>query len=217
VLFTALLIEETHAMRKPIYIFALCGLLMMVSTPASAHGGVSIEEDQCILTIGPYKMHFTGYQPEVAPEKEFCEDIPAVGRAIIVLDYLDTALRELATGVRIVEAESWTAAQAAVENAQQPTVLHRPPKTYKTGTLQIEHQFDKPGYFVGLVTVQGDRQEQLISRFPFSVGRKATSQAPYTLAVMALLLAGLGAVYYFYQSRKRGGGPPSPLERGFKA
>lgn len=204
-------------MRKPIYIFALCGLLMMVSTPASAHGGVSIEEDQCILRIGPYKMHFTGYLPEVAPEKEFCEDIPAVGRAIIVLDYLDTALRELATGVRIVEAESWTAAQAAVENAQRPTVLHRLPKTYKTGTLQIEHQFDKPGYFVGLVTVQGDRQEQLVSRFPFSVGRKATSQAPYTLAVMALLLASLGAIYYFYQSRKRGGSPPSPLEQGFKA
>jgi len=122
--------------------------------------------------IGPYKMHFTGYQPDVAPEKEFCEDIPAVGRAIIVLDYLDTALRELATGVRIVEAESWTAAQAAVENAQRPTVLHRLPKTYKTGTLQIEHQFDKPGYFVGLVTVQGDRQEQLVSRFPFSGGGK---------------------------------------------
>jgi hypothetical protein len=34
---------------------------------------------------------------------------------------------------------------------------------------------------------------------------------------MALLLAGLGAIYYFYQSRKKGGGPPFPLEQGFKA
>ena len=148
---------------------------MMVSAPASAHGGVSIQEDQCVLTIGPYRMHLTGYQPEVAPEKKFCEDIPAVGRAIIVLDYLDTALRELATGVRIVEAESWAAAQAVAEDTQRPTVLDKPPGTYKTGTLQIEHRFDKPGYFVGLVTVQSNRQEQIVSRFPFSVG-KATSQ-----------------------------------------
>ena len=63
--------EETYAMRKPIYIFALCGLLMMVSTPASAHGGVSIEEDQCILRIGPYKMHFTGYLPVLGREQKF--------------------------------------------------------------------------------------------------------------------------------------------------
>jgi len=163
-------------------------------------------------------MHFTGYLPEVAPEKEFCEDIPAVGRAIIVLDYLDTALRELATGVRIVEAELWTAAQAAVENAQRPTVLHRLPKTYKTGTLQIEHQFDKPGYFVGLVTVQGDRQEQLVSALSFFGGEESDLTSPLYARRHGAAPGGPRCHLLLLSVSKKGRRPtPSPLEQGFKA
>ena len=30
--------------------------------------------------IGPYNMHFTGYQPDNTRNKEFCEDIPSTGR-----------------------------------------------------------------------------------------------------------------------------------------
>ena len=65
---------------------ALAGLLLAIGIPFSAqvqaHGGLSLADDVCKLTIGPYTMHFTGYQPEATQEKEFCEDIPATGRTV---------------------------------------------------------------------------------------------------------------------------------------
>ena len=58
-----------------------------------AHGGLAMEQDMCKLTVGPYMMHFAGYQ-EDAQRTEFCEDIPHKGPTIIVLDAVDTALRD---------------------------------------------------------------------------------------------------------------------------
>ena len=34
-----------------------------IASAVHAHGGVSIEKDLCVLQLGPYRMHFTGYQP----------------------------------------------------------------------------------------------------------------------------------------------------------
>lgn len=42
---------------------------MVCSIQVQAHGGLSLAEDMCKLTIGPYTMHFTGYQPESTQEK----------------------------------------------------------------------------------------------------------------------------------------------------
>ncbi|MGH8611343.1 MAG: hypothetical protein ACREYF_04640 [Gammaproteobacteria bacterium] len=55
--------------------------LLLVNATAWAHGGVSIEEDKCVLKIGTFLMHFTGYQPESRGSEEFCEDIPNTGHA----------------------------------------------------------------------------------------------------------------------------------------
>ena len=67
---------------KPV---GFCVLMLAIgmpffSTQAQAHGGLALAEDMCRLTIGPYNMHFTGYQPDNTRNKEFCEDIPATGR-----------------------------------------------------------------------------------------------------------------------------------------
>jgi hypothetical protein len=68
---------------------------------AFAHGGLSMDEDTA--SVGPYLMHFVGYQPDSASgPKEFCEDIPETGRTIVVLDYLNDELRDLPTEVRII-------------------------------------------------------------------------------------------------------------------
>ncbi len=85
---------------------ALVGLMLAIcipfSTQVAAHGGLSLADDVCKLTIGPYTMHFTGYQPDSTQEKEFCEDIPATGRTVVALDYIEEALRPLPTEVRII-------------------------------------------------------------------------------------------------------------------
>jgi hypothetical protein len=144
----------------------LCILMLAVgasfSTEAQAHGGLALAEDMCRLTIGPYNMHFTGYQPDNTRNKEFCEDIPATGRTVVVLDYMDDALRPLPTEVRVIRDTG------SEKDLQAVTVLHLPPKIYPNGTVNFEYNFAQPGKYVGLVTVGGTPEH--VSRFPFSVG-----------------------------------------------
>jgi hypothetical protein len=149
---------------------AFAGVLLMLSlsfsTQVQAHGGLSLADDICKLTIGPFTMHFTGYQPEATQEKEFCEDIPATGRTVVALDYIEEALRPLPTEVRIIRD---TGAQPGAEgNLDEITILHIPAKVYPNGSINFEYDFMQPGKFVGLVTVRD--KEDYVSRFPFSVG-----------------------------------------------
>jgi hypothetical protein len=193
--------------------FRLLGIflgVLLANTAVYAHGGVSIEQDTCVLAIGPYRMHLTGYQPQVTAGEEFCEDIPAVGNSIIVLDYVDEPLRDMVAGVQVIEKDSWTAAQSTAGDNEAKAILETPPKLYKSGSLKIEHRFDKPGYFVGFLTAEKEGQEKLVSRFPFSVGYGVGSMekggggyAIYGIVALAVLLAG-GAFYYLKGRQQKG-------------
>jgi len=179
---------------------ALAGLLLTLSlsftAQVQAHGGLSLADDICKLTIGPFTMHFTGYQPESTQEKEFCEDIPATGRTVVALDYIEEALRPLPTEVRIIRD---TGAQAGAEgNLDAITILHIPAKVYPNGSINFEYDFMQPGKFVGLVTVRD--KEEYVSRFPFSVGEpKGTS--PYLIVAIAALIG--AAAVFFLRGRQK--------------
>jgi hypothetical protein len=151
-------------------------------------------------------MHFTGYQPQSRYGQEFCEDIPDTGAAVIVLDYVDAALRKMETGVKIVRYDSWAAAQRAKTDAEAPTVLEMEPDLYKRGSIIIEHQFTEPGYFVGLVSSHVDGQEPIVSRFPFSVGYgkgSTESSSLNMLMYLGLILLAAGGGYYYLNSQKK--------------
>src|ERR1700730_2484538 len=85
---------------KYVLLFVTCAWLT-VSGTAAGHGAVSMEQDICKLKVGSLQMHFAGYQPD-SSRSEFCEDIPRIGRTVIVLDFIDDALRDLKTEVLIV-------------------------------------------------------------------------------------------------------------------
>jgi hypothetical protein len=183
---------------------------LIISTRASAHGGVSIEQDTCVLRIGPYRMHFAGYQPETASGVEFCEDIPVVGKAIIVLDFVEPQLKDRTTEVRILErTDSWDAALNQPEGDKDAqTILHLPPQLYTTSTIRIDYTFNKAGNFVGLVTSTGGR-DSIVSRFPFRVGYTGLIGSGgggylYGIIGVAILIAG-GAFYYFKMRKKAEG------------
>ena len=164
-----------------------------------AHGGLSMAEDMCKLTVGPYMMHFTGYQPENTQQKQFCEDIPATGQTVVVLDYIEQELRSLPTEVRIIRDTG------AEDNLEAITVLHLPAKVYPNGSIDFTHTFAQPGKFVGLVTV-GDT-EQYVSRFPFSVGEtKVFSKLLniYMVPVLAVII--VGAIFYFSRRGEKSSG-----------
>jgi hypothetical protein len=156
--------------------------------PAEAHGRLGAAEGRCRLFIGPDIMNFTGYLPE-ASKNEFCEDIPATGPMIMVLDAEQDELRDMKIELRIVKDVGGE--EKENENLQAVTVAYREPKSYPTGTINFEHTFDEPGYFVGIVTVTGDHGERWVSRFPFSVGKSFMRDLPIYLTL------GLGTVAAF--------------------
>ena len=86
---------------KQAILVGLFATSMLLTAQVQAHGGLALAEDMCVLTVGPYRMHFTGYQP-LSQEEEFCEDIPEVGKTVIALDYIQEELRPLKTEVRII-------------------------------------------------------------------------------------------------------------------
>lgn len=159
-----------------------------------------MDADYCKLRVGRYLMHFVGYQPDSQnATREFCEDIPEIGPTIIVLDYIDEALRDLPTEVRVIKDTG------DETNLDAVTVFHLPAKVYPSGSLSLEHNFDQGGRYVGLVTVSGP--EKYVSRFPFSVGKSGFNwlQIIGAIAVVAAAVA----LYRFAQrqrSRQAGSG-----------
>ena len=174
----------------------LCVLMLAIgslfSTQALAHGGLALADDMCRLTIGPYNMHFTGYQPDNTRNKEFCEDIPATGRTVVVLDYMEDALRPMTTEVRVIKDTG------SEQDLQAITILHLPPKVYPAGSVNFEYNFEHPGKFIGLVTV-GDKQ---VSRFPFSVGETKLPLPPGYFMI-AFAGAAVVVVVIFFALRGR--------------
>jgi hypothetical protein len=138
------------------------------SQRAVAHGAVMMDADICKLKVAGYFMHFTGYQPQ-SSRAEFCEDIPAPGKAVIVLDFVDDALRDMTTSVRIVRKGGSSASMEKMQANEETGLLFVPPKKYPNGTIKLDVTFNEPGNYVGIVTV-GDQNES-VATFPFDVGR----------------------------------------------
>lgn len=184
---------EKGNMRAYFAIFLAVLLFGSMQERAFAHGSISMEKDVCKLQLGKYMMHFTGYLPEATGSKEFCEDIPRTGSIVMALDAIDAELRDMPIEVRII--------QDAGEkgDAEAVTVLHLAPQRYPTGSISIEHKFDQPGKFVGLVTA-GEKGEH-VSRFPFSVAISRPAYEKYLL-ILAVLLIGF-ALYRFSGRARR--------------
>lgn len=181
----------------------------MLASQAQAHGGVSVQENKCVMKIGPYLLSFTGYQPEKTYDK-FCDDIPGSGRTVIVLDAEQSSaganaageansndLRDMAIDFRVLR----NVGQAGDEvNMEQNTEVYMPPKKYPTGTLHFEHNF-KDGNYIGLVSAKNDHGQVFVSRFPFAVGQ-TMGNALIVYLVGGVIAIGAIAGYFFYKRSK---------------
>ncbi len=180
----------------------------LLASNAYAHGGVSVQDNKCIMRIGPDIMYFTGYQPQVS-RQEFCDDIPNAGQMVVALDMQEKELRDMTTEIRIIKDLGThttlngypylTDAELADPNELQPaTVYYNPPKKYPTGTLTFQHDFPETGKFIGIVTVKNDHGQTYISQFPFSVGTPVGKTFTiWGIVGVALCAAGFG-LWRFY-------------------
>jgi hypothetical protein len=174
------------------FLVALTMATFGLTAEALAHGGVSVDQGQCIMKIGPDTMTFTGYQP-LKSRDQFCDDIPDVGPTIIVLDAQQDELRDMELEIRILRN---VGQKDDNENLEQNTEIYVPPKKYRTGTLNFEYNFAKEGKYIGLVKARSDDgKKEYVSRFPFSVGETAGRDLTIAVFFASLALVGFGLYY----------------------
>ncbi len=191
-------------------------LLAMVlsASAAHAHGGVGMQDNRCVLRIGPDLMFFTGYQPQNSRD-EFCDDIPNTGQTVVVLDMQNTELRDMQTEIRIIKDEGnhttmnglpfLTDAELGSPQVLDPvTITHVLPRTYPTGTLNFEHTFPETGKFIGIVTVKNAHGQTYVSQFPFSVGKGFGKNIGIYVSMVVVLFAAVFMLWHLGRKQKLG-------------
>lgn len=182
----------------------LCALPVLLASllpiEAPAHGGVSMDQDICLMKLGTYLSHFTAYMPERRATQEFCEDLPEVGNVIMVMDFFSDELRPMQTDFRIVRDVKEIGRTATLtdlgtaEEIEKATVYYKPAAAYPHGTLSASYRFEQEGLFVGIVTATGPDGVRHVSVFPFAVGQK--SYWRYLIILLLALAAAIGLYRY---------------------
>jgi hypothetical protein len=166
-----------------------------------------VEEDKCILRLGANRAHFAGYQPEHRASQEFCEDIPEVGRAVIVIDFIQPVLRERVVEFRILRDVDGLGVKARLEDLgdasmmAQRTLAVLPAQTYPRGTITtLDHRFSEPGWYIGVISAHDATSGKTeTSVFPFRVGVRSY----WKYLPLPLILIGLAVLLYRLTGQKR--------------
>ena len=177
-------------------------LIYLLPNQLLAHGGVFVEDDLCVIQIGFFKAHFTIYQPEIAGNKEYCEDIPNTGTSLFILDYLHESLNTLPVDFRIIKnvtdhgrATTWQHL-SAINDLEQHTVYYQPDMVVLNGTLEAEYNFTETGHYVGIVTTrQPGNQKIYRAVFPFKVGVSTLGYLPLFIGLILLV-----ELFYLYSN-----------------
>ncbi|WP_308811241.1 MULTISPECIES: hypothetical protein [Nitrosomonas] len=112
---------------------------------AGAHGKVAMEEDNCMRRIGENMIHLSTYQPQVNEEGHYCTEIPKAGNAILVIDLVDPALREMPIGVKVMKGS---------KAGEGDTITNLHPAMYQDGVISTQSPLEQGKYLV-LITAEG--------------------------------------------------------------
>jgi len=119
-------------------------IAMLYTGTVNAHGTVELEDDSCMRRIGENMIHLSVYQPQVDVAGHYCTDIPQAGNAVLVIDLVDPALREMPIGVKVVKGGS--------EDGE--TIADIRPTMYRDGVINTQKMLEQ-GRHVLIVTADG--------------------------------------------------------------
>lgn len=200
------------ALRPLVFFCAGLGFLAG-SSSALGHGGVSVEDDLCILKIDRYEAHFTGYIPRERATQEFCEDIPVAAESVFVIDYISDELRKIEIDFRIIRDVNNIGIKATYEDLggeeaiANATVHYVEPALYPRGVLNTRYSFSVDGGYIGLIHARHpETGVEYRSIFPFYVGKVDYSR--YVVYYLALLVFCGTFIWFsggraFFRSKKK--------------
>ena len=165
-----------------------------------AHGGVSMEDDVCIIKLNTYKAHFTGYMPKKRGVREFCESFPVTGGAIIAIDFISGELREQRIQFEVAKDFTGKGAKVAPEDITgehkdryQAALIHSDIAGFRdTGTISFPVELESKGWYIGVMRIVSDEGVVGESVFPFEVAPSTIWR--YFLIIPAALLLVLGFI-----------------------
>ena len=163
-------------LRKSLVAALLAALIALACVPesASARGALSLNQDVCLLYIGPDYAYFSAYDPQ-KPKKRYCEEAPQTGVTVFAIDFAQSEMREMKVSFRILRNIGEGADAAAIEAA---TLAYEPPRVHSTGSVGLSYDFKEPGEYAGLVTVDGANGEHWEAYFPFTVAQPYQAAHP---------------------------------------
>lgn len=126
-------------------IAALILVMALYTNTVGAHGKVAIEEDSCMRRIGENMIHLSTYQPQVDEEGHYCTEIPQAGNAILVIDLVDPALREMPISVKVMQGSKAGEGEA---------ITNLRPAMYQDGVISTQSQLAQGKYLVQ-ITAEG--------------------------------------------------------------
>lgn len=192
--------------RMLVSLMAIAVTMPLLSAPSMA---ARDKQPPCMLLIGSTFMQFSAYQAQ-SPGMRYCQEIPDVGPATIVLDQADSDLRRMATDIRIIRntdesaTDSLLTDAAMVPQALDPiTEKHLLPRTYPTGIIELNHTFTNPGQYHAIVIAKNDHGQVYVSQFPFVVGKPSTRLTAILGLTTALAATGVLVLWVYARRRRR--------------
>jgi hypothetical protein len=177
---------------------------VLAGATARAHGGADgWEHDRCAVERGDHVLHFSAYQyagEGTASGREtvnglpgqFCDSLPRAGKATIVIDLVDTALRGVPVSMQVREEPG------------ARTILDLPAQTYRAGVMRADTVFEKNGRYSILIGFSGETVA-----FPLNVGAGIGVLGSWEPAAWALSFLAIGSGYWIqrrYRTRRKAAG-----------
>jgi hypothetical protein len=178
---------------KLLYLNLFFSILLLTacekSGPVQHHYTTSIG---CLITNDFYATYFSVYvEPEDIDNetdnevfKPFCHAISRTGMAYFTADLVDEDLRETPISLRLVEQALIGEEEYLAENFKDiRTISVVRPKLYPQGTIEMQAELDKNGYYALYLNIGGEdalfEYDQL--RIPLHVGAVPTAKRVWDL------------------------------------
>ncbi|SMF95392.1 hypothetical protein SAMN02949497_2755 [Methylomagnum ishizawai] len=174
--------HKTNFLKKGLLALSLL-LPGALPTTTWAHGGASVDTDQCRIFVGPHLVHFTAYQPQLTGTTEYCNSIPELGSAVLVFDYEGKALRDMTVEFEITKEPEGT------------RVYYAPPSAHSKGTFNTTVNFTEPSKYLGHVTLINEGQK-IDAHIPFTVGSAQGGPSATTYIIFGVVLLAAGYIGY---------------------